>query len=499
MFKLKLPSPITILMLMIVFAALCTFIIPAGKYDTLIYAKENGFTIKSNDKETAVPFTQHTLDSLQIKIQFAQFNNGEIKKPVSIPNSYHKLAGNKQGFIAILQAPIKGVNQGIDVIFFILMIGAFMQVFNTSGVMDLGLKTLSYRMKGKESWLIIILTFLFSFAGASYGMAEEGLAFYAILIPVFIAAGYDLIVPVAVIFGGTNLGTLASFTNPFSTIIASNAAGINWKDGITERLIMFAITTLVTIWYIVRYANKVKQNPMNSLVYKVDGILPTIPTNMQVSNTAPVPLSNKTIALLLLFLATFLAMVGGVIWLDWWLIEMTTIFFAATVLMAFILKMPEKTFIEQFLKGAESLLGVAIILGVARGITIILNEGNISDSIVYYAAKAVTGMPSSLFIVAAFFMFILFTFFISSSSGMAMLTMPIIGSLAMLVGVPGREIVNAYLFGMGIMGFVTPSGLILPSLALVNISLKAWLKFIAPLLLMLTIICIICLLVGLHF
>ncbi len=499
MFKLKLPSPITILMLMIVFAALCTFIIPAGKYDTLIYSKENGFIIKSSDKETAVPLSQHTLDSLQIKIPLAQFKNDEIKKPVSIPNSYHKLPSNKQGFVAILQAPIKGVNQGIDIIFFILMIGAFMQVFNTSGAMELGLKTLSYRMKGKESWLIIILTFLFSFAGASYGMAEEGLAFYAILIPVFIAAGYDLIVPVAVIFGGTNLGTLASFTNPFSTIIASNAAGINWKDGITERLVMFAITTFVTIWYIVRYANKVKQNPMNSFVYKVDGILPTIPINMQVPTTAPAPLSNKTIALLLLFLTTFLAMVAGVVWLDWWLVEMTAIFLAATILMAFILKMKEKIFIQEFLKGAESLLGVAIILGVARGITIVLNEGNISDSIVYYAAKAVSGMPPSLFIVATLFMFVLFTFFISSSSGMAMLTMPIIGSLAMLVGVPGREIVNAYLFGMGIMGFVTPSGLILPSLALVNVSLKAWLKFIAPLLLILTIICIICLLIGLHF
>jgi uncharacterized ion transporter superfamily protein YfcC len=499
MFKLKLPSPITILMMIIVFAGLCTWVIPAGKYDTLTYTEESGFAVNSNDKEMQVPFTQHTLDSLHLKIPLIQFEKGEIKKPISIPNTYHKLDSNKQGFLAMLQAPVKGVNQAIDIIFFILMIGAFMQIFNTSGAMEQGLKTLSYRMKGREAWLIITLTFLFSFAGGSYGMAEEGFAFYTILIPVFIAAGYDLIVPVAVIFGGTNLGTLASFTNPFSTIIASNAAGINWKDGIAERLIMFAITTIITIWYIVRYANKVKKDPTYSLVYRVDGILPSIPVDMQVAATPPEPLTNKTIALLLLFLATFLAMVGGVIKLGWWLTEMTTIFLAAAILVAIILRMKEKVFITEFLKGAESLLGVAIILGVARGITIVLNDGNISDSIVFYASQAISGMPPSLFIIVAFFMFILFSFFISSSSGMAMLTMPIIGSLAVMVGVPGREIVNAYLFGMSIMQFVSPSGLILPSLALVNVSFKAWVKFISPLLLILTIICIACLLIGIHF
>ncbi len=499
MFNLKLPSPITILMIIIVFAGLCTWLIPAGKYDTLTYSKDTGFTLNSYKKEINLPFTQHSLDSLHLKILLNQFANGEIKKPVSIPNTYHKLDSSHQNFLDVLQAPVKGVNQAIDIIFFILMIGAFMQIFNTSGAMEQGLKALSYSMKGREAWLIITLTFLFSFAGASYGMAEEGFAFYTILIPVFIAAGYDLIVPVAVIFGGTNLGTLASFTNPFSTIIASNAAGINWKDGIAERLLMFAITTIITIWYIVRYANKVKKNPTYSIIYKVDGILPTKTINVQTHSDTATTLSPKTLALLLIFLATFLTMVAGVVWRGWWLKEMTTIFLAAAILVAVILRMKENFFIAEFLKGAESLLGVAIILGVARGITIVLNDGNISDSIVYYAAKTISSMPSSLFIIMAFFMFILFTFFISSSSGMAMLTMPIIGSLAIMVGVPGREIVNAYLFGMGIMGFITPSGLILPSLALVNVSFKAWLKFIIPLLIILTLICAACLLIGIHF
>ncbi len=508
--KRKLPSPITILMIVIVFAALCTWLIPAGKFDTLSFSKPNNFILKSitTDKiktdsvifrEISLPASQKTLDSLQIKIPLAKFINEDVFKPVSIPGTYHKLPSNRQKFIQILQAPIKGIYEAVDIIIFILLIGAFMQVFNESGAMERGLKTLSYRMNGQEAWLIIILTFLFSFAGASYGMAEEGLAFYAILVPVFLAAGYDVIVPVAVIFGGTQLGTLSSFTNPFSTIIASNAAGINWADGIAERIAMFTITTIILIWYIVRYAKKVKKDPTYSFVYKVDGLLPSKPSNLQSTSLAPEPLSTKTILLLLLFLATFLTMIGGVVWLGWWLPEMTSIFLASSILVAIILGMKESTFIAQFIKGAESLLSVALIVGVARGVTIMLNEGKISDSIVYYASQAISGMPPSLFIIAMLFMFVLFTLFISSSSGMAVLTMPIMGSLAIMVNVPGREIVNAYLFGMGIMGFLTPTGLILPSLALVNMSIKAWFKFVWPLILILTIVCVICLLVGIHF
>ncbi len=497
--KRKLLSPITILMCVIVLAALCTWFIPAGQFDTLSYTEGVGFSVTKADSTIKVAERQSTLDSLGIKIALAKFVKGDVRKPVSIPGSYHKLMSNKQGFIETLQAPIKGIYESVDIIFFVLLIGAFMQVFNESGAMEKGLSVLSYKMNGKEAWLIIILTFLFSFGGASYGMAEEGFAFYAILVPVFVAAGYDLIVPVAVIFGGTQLGTLASFTNPFSTIIASNAAGINWSDGIAERIAMFVLTTVIMIWYIVRYANKVKKDPTQSLVYKIDGILPNSHNEIQESNVVPEPLGTKNILLLLLFLATFLTMIAGVVWRGWWLTEMTTIFLASSVLIAIIMQMSESNFIKQFLKGSESLLSVAIIIGVARGVTIMLSQGKISDSIVFYASQVISGMPPSLFIVSIFLLYMVFTLFISSSSGMAVLTMPIMGSLAIMANVPGREIVNSYLFGMGIMGFLTPTGLILPSLALVNISLKAWFKFILPLIVMLTIACIICLLVGIHF
>jgi uncharacterized ion transporter superfamily protein YfcC len=374
-----------------------------------------------------------------------------------------------------------------------------MNIFNQSGAMIRGLQSLSHTMKGKEAWLIIILTFLFSFAGSSYGMAEEALVFYPVMVPLFLAAGYDLLVPVAVIFAGTQLGTLSSFSNPFSAIIASNAAGVNWADGIYERILMFVISTAITTWYIVRYANKVKKDPSASIVFKVDGPVKSLYPSIEDTGDAVPALDTKTKLLLLLFLATFLMMIGGVIFLEWWLLEMSALFLGSAVLLAIILKTNERDFITQFVSGAADLLSVAFIVGVARGVTIILNNGNISDSILFYSAKLTSGMPPALFIVILLGLYMLFTLFISSSSGMAVLTMPIIGALAIIVNVPGREIVNSYLFGMGIMGFITPTGLILPSLALVNVSLKAWLKFMYPLMVMLILLCAIFLIVGIYF
>jgi uncharacterized ion transporter superfamily protein YfcC len=495
--KRKLFSPITILMIVIVIAAFATWFVPAGRYNTLSYT-ERGFKYNTDSSELVLPFTKHTLDSLGIFISPEKFASGSIRKPVSVPGTFHLIAKNSQGAIDILQAPLKGITDAIEIILFILVIGGFMNVFHETGAMVKGLTSLSYKMKGKEAWLIVTLTFLFSFAGASYGMAEEALVFYPVMVPLFLAAGYDLLVPVAVIFGGTQLGTLSSFTNPFSTIIASNAAGVNWADGLAERILMFVISTAIMIWYLVRYAQKVKKDPTKSLVYQTDGNVVSPYENLK-SAGGEESLSKRTKLLLILFLCTFLTMIAGVVWFDWWLLEMSALFLGVSILIAVITRTNEKKFLDQFIKGAESLLAVAFIVGVARGVTIVLNDGHISDSILFYSAKLVSGMPSSLFIIVLLILFMIFTLFISSSSGMAVLTMPIIGGLAVIVNVPGREIVNTYLFGMGIMGFLTPTGLILPSLALVNVSVKAWWKFIYPLLVILFVVCSLFLIAGIYF
>lgn len=177
---------------------------------------------------------------------------------------------------------------------------------------------------------------------------------------------------------------------------------------------------------------------------------------------------------------------------------MSALFLGSAILTGIITQIKEKIFIREFIKGAESLLSVAFIVGVARGVTIILNDGHVSDSILFYAANLVQGIQPAFFILLLLLFYIIFSIFIQSTSGMAVLTMPIIGALAILVNVPGREIVNSYMYGICLMSFLAPTGLILPSLAMVNISLKTWFKFIMPLLLMLTIISIIALVIGIY-
>lgn len=495
--KISFPGPIPILMIVIVLAAICTWLLPAGQYHKLSVSGKS-FTMVTDSNEVSLPLTQHTLDSLGIQIKVEKFLRSEIRKPISVPGSFTRQARNGQGFINVLQAPIKGVIDSIDIILFVLVIGGFMFVFNETGAMVKGITWLAHTMQGREYWLIIILTTMFSFFAASYGMAEEALVFYPILVPLFLAAGYDLLVPLAIIFGGTSIGCIAGFSNPFATIIASNAAGINWMDGLTQRLILWAVVTGLLVWYILRYAAKIKKEPTTSLVHRIDGeVKPLYDVHIQGGDHIPA-LEWKTKLLLFIYIVTFLSMIGGVVFLDWWTTEMSALFLASSILIAIIARVNEKTFTQEFIKGAESLLSVAFIIGVARGVTIILNEGHVSDSILYYTANMINGIQPVFFILLLLLFYIIFSIFIQSSSGMAVLTMPIIGALAILVNVPGREIVNAYMIGMALMSFLAPTGLILPSLAMVNISYKTWLKFITPLMIMLTIISMIALIIGIY-
>ena len=495
--KRSFPGPIPILMIVIILAAVSTWLLPAGQYNKLSVTGKT-FTMVTDTNEIALPLTQKTLDSLGIQIKVEKFIKGEIRKPVSVPGSFTKQKRNPQKFIAILQAPIKGIIDSIDIILFTLIIGGFMFVFNETGAMVKGITWLAHTMKGREHWLIAILTSVFSFFAGSYGMAEEAIVFYPILVPLFLAAGYDLLVPLAIIFGGTSVGCIAAFSNPFSTIIASNAAGINWMDGLGERLVVWVIVTGLMVWYILRYAAKIKKDPTASLVYKIDGeVKPLYDVNISNDNVIP-KINWKTKLLLLIYVCTFLTMIGGVVFLDWWTIEMSALFLGSSILLAVITRLNEKIFVREFIKGSESLLSVAFIIGVARGVTIVLNEGHVSDSILYYTANMVQGIQPAFFILLLLAFYIVFSIFIQSTTGMAVLTMPIIGALAILVNVPGREIVNSYMYGMCLMSFLAPTGLILPSLAMVNISLKTWFKFIMPLLIMLTIICMVALVIGIY-
>jgi uncharacterized ion transporter superfamily protein YfcC len=326
--------------------------------------------------------------------------------------------------------------------------------------------------------LIIIVTALISLGGTTFGMAEETLAFYPLAVPVFLTAGYDAMVPVAVIFIGTCVGTMASTINPFAIIIASNAAGISWTSGLPGRVIMWLLATGISIVFILRYARKVQLDPKRSLAAGRDHLPAAQPDAVKAKHD----LTPKMQLLLVLFGLTFAVMIFGVSRLDWWFPEMTTLFFAAALLVGIIDRSGEKVFAQTFIAGAQNLLGVGLLIGIARGATLILDNGEISGTILHYLSDRVEHVPGVTFIVALFFVYVVLSIFIQSSSGMAVLTMPIMSALAGVAGVSREEIVNAYCYGMGLMGFIAPTGLVLPSLAMLNIRFDKWLRLIWPLL-----------------
>lgn len=491
--RFKFPSPFTILYIIIILSALGTWLLPAGSYDTLRYNADAKTFVVDGSSQANLPATQATLDSLGLKMELSKFESGKIRKPVSIPNTYNELEAAPQGLKEILFAPIKGITESIDVILFVLIIGGFIGVFQHSGAMDKGVGLLAKRMEGREKWLIIMLILLIALGGTTFGMQEETIAFYPILVPIFIAAGYDLIVPVAAVFCGSCVGLMGALINPFGTIIASDAAGVSWTEGIYSRIAMLVVGAIIAIWYIVRYAERVKKNPKLSMLHGLDI---KNPFEKKVSSTAAEKMTMGTWLLLGLFGLTFMIMIYGVSSLGWWFEEMTALFLLGAIILGVAQRTSESAFVTAFVNGAKDLLGVALIIGVARGITIVLNDGLISGTLLNEASTLVSGTSPLVFLPVLMVVFFVLAFFISSSSGLALVSMPIMGALGNVVGVPTEEIVNAYLFGFGLMQFVTPAGLILPSLAMVNVPYNVWLKFVFKLLIPLAILGAVILIVG---
>ena len=481
--KLSFPTAYTVLFLVAIFAALLTWVLPAGKFDTLEYNKDKNVfieTLASGDK-TEHPGTQKTLDNFHIKAKLEKFKNGDIWKPVGIPDTYTEVTANPQGIREVFESPMKGVYDSMQIILFVLIIGGFIGVINSTGAFDSGIKHLAVKLKGREKWMIVFVVMLIATGGTTFGLAEETIAFYPILIPVFLIAGYDAIVGLAAIYIGTAIGTMASTTNPFASIIASNAAGINWTTGIEGRIVVLIVGSIISMIYIMRYAEKVKADPTKSLVYSQKESIEK--HFLHSGNKNDIREFNfKTKLTLILFAITFIIMVYGVSKLQWWFLEMTTLFFVASIIIAIVERVGEKKYIEHFIEGAKDLLGVALIIGIARGVTFILENGLISGTLLHYSSEMVDGMNGGVFINVMMFLFSGLSFFVPSSSGLAVLSMPIMAPLADVVGISRELVVSAYQYGMGLMAFITPTGLILASLTMVNITYDKWLKFILPLL-----------------
>jgi uncharacterized ion transporter superfamily protein YfcC len=304
-------------------------------------------------------------------------------------------------------------------------------------------------------------------------------------------------VGLACIFIGSGIGCMCSTINPFSTIIASDAAGINWTTGLINRLIMLVICTTITIIYILRYAKRVKVDPSKSLIYDQKEDLEELFGLNRINSTAKFTPIHRLI--IVVFSSCFIVMIIGVSFLDWWFVEMTSTFLVGAILIGLTGRIKERIFVEAFTKGAADLLGVAFIVGIARGVTILMEDGLISDTILYHASTITEGMNKGVFTNVMLFIFSGLSFFISSSSGLAVLTMPIMAPLADTVNIGREIIVNTYQYGNGLFYLINPTSLILAALAIVKTGFNKWLQFIMPLLLILLITTMIFLTISVYY
>lgn len=495
--KLKFPTAQTILIIIAGFVTLLTWLVPAGKYDSLAYnAISNTFTQTGIVESVELPATQESLENLNIKIPIHKFTSGDIYKPIGIPNTYKELESKPQGLAALAKSPIKGIIAAADIIFLILIIGGLIGIMNLTGAFDAGISWMAKTLKGREYILIILVTTLIAAGGTTFGLAEETMAFYPILIPVFLAAKYDAMVGLACIFLGSGIGTMCSTINPFSTIIASDAAGINWTTGLNNRLIMLIVCLTITILYILRYAKRVKADPTKSIIYDQKEALEKV-FGINTMNTTT-QFTNRLRLIIVVFSLCFIVMIYGVSFLDWWFVEMTSTFLVGAILIGIIGKIKESVFVEVFAKGAADLLSVAFIVGIARGVTILMEDGLISDTILYHASTITEGMNKGVFTNAMLFIYGGLSFFMPSSSGMAVLTMPILSPLADTVNIGREIIVNTYQYGMGLFYLINPTSLILAALAIVKIGFNKWVQFIMPLLLLLLITTMILLTISVY-
>lgn len=430
---------------------------------------------------------------------------------------------NPQGFWQIVGAPIAGFYNAVDIALFVLVIGGFIEIVISTQAFDAGVSKLLNKFKGKEVYLIPVLMILFGIGGTTFGMAEETIAFYPLLIPVLIAAGFDVVTAVMIILLGAGVGVLGSTVNPFAIGVASGATGVSVGEGIVGRTILFLLVEGAAIAYTMRYAMKVKHDKSKSVTADINAEI-----EAELEEVKQVEFTKKHGVVLVLFGLSFFIMILGVIpwaykfnimffeninnWFadhlsfvgfynsasdfyfstdtsasalgDWWFGQMTVLFFVMAVIIGFVSGMDNHAITNTFVKGSKALLGVALIIGMSRGIKIVMEAGGMDATVLYYGSGVLKKLGEIPYIIGTYIFYIPMSFLIPSTSGLAGASMPIMGPLGSAVYGGTAGIINtitAYASASGVVNLVTPtSGVVMGGLAIAKVPYQKWLKHIFP-------------------
>lgn len=557
--KLKMPSSYTILFLIIVIVALLTWIVPAGEYvEVKSYDCADGYTaMEVAEVDVCVNESDYARathdDYLEFEAQVYAIANDEpttrqatriqyeiVKEDkITVTNEYSELEDNNgQGLWQILTSPVYGFHEAVGIALFVLVIGGFIGVVMETGALDAGIASILRTFKGREHFLIPILMIIFSLGGTSFGLAEETIAFYPLIIPIIIGAGYDVATAVMIVLLGAGCGVLGSTVNPFAIGAASEAAGISMGAGMPLRFVLLIAVEAFAIFYTMRYAASVKKDINNSKVADLHEEHVKHFLHGKGSG-AEVKIKDGHAMVNAMFIITFIIMVISVMpwedfgvnvfsvfntWLNevpfiggfftgvsgatalgaWWFEEMTMLFLTSSVIIALYAKakglLADKNAISVWINGSKDLLSVALIIGLSRGIKIVMDAGSMSATLLYYGSSALEGLSNITFTILNYIFYIPMSFLIPSTSGLAGASMPIMGPLGEIVmgSQKGTELViTGYSAASGIVNLVTPtSGVVMGGLMIAKLPYGRWLKIVTPVLIGVFIITIIVLSVG---
>jgi uncharacterized ion transporter superfamily protein YfcC len=404
-------------------------------------------------------------------------------KTLVVPGSFAEVPSHPQGIAEVLTAPIKGFMQAAQIIAFLFVIGGAFMIIQDTGAVSVSVQRLGQTFAQKphlQNFFIPVSMTLFSVAGAAFGMAESGMPFVLIFIPLALSLGYDSLTGTSIPFLGAAAGFAGAVLNPFTVGIAQSISELPLYSGIEFRIVVWVFSTVSMITFVMHHANRVRRDPQSSPVYEADQERRAA-LRLSGAGMGPAAMTRRHALVLILFGAAMAFLVYGVLAFGWFITEIGALFLATGIACGWAGKLSLDDLATSFRKGAGSMIGVALIIGTARGILVVANDGRVLDVMLHGLSGLIAQVHP---VFAAQTMFVtqcVINFFVHSGSGQAALTMPIMAPLADAVGITRQTAVLAFQFGEGWINPILPtSGVTMGVLGMAQISWEKWFRWMLP-------------------
>ncbi|MBQ3267933.1 MAG: YfcC family protein [Atopobiaceae bacterium] len=426
-----------------------------------------------------------------------------------------------------LMSPVRGFADAIDVCLFVMVLGGFLAIVNKTNAIADGIAVLVKKMGGNELKLIPILMAIFAFGGTTYGMCEETVGFYALLSATMMAAGFDTLTGAMIVLLGAGVGCLGSTVNPFAVGAASAAldgVGItgNQMVYIGLGLVLLVVSYIVAVFFVLQYAKMVKADPSRTLLSATEIANSEAAYGEDAdAEGREVTLTSKQKGVLVLFAAAFIIMVisfvpwedlgidifnpgfdpDGNSWssfltgvpLGWWYFqESTTWFLLLAIIIGIVGGLSEREIVNEFMAGAGDMMSVVMVIALARGVSVLMSSTGLDMFVLAAASNALAGTSGIVFSIGSYILYFVLSFLIPSTSGMAGVSMPIMGPLAQTLGFSPSVMVMVFCAASGVVNLITPtSGAIMGGLALSRVEYTTWVKFCTKIIIVLSVVCMI--------